>query len=60
MLSYLVKVQGLQGGHSGVDIDKGLGHATKLLVRLLKGRRRALRAAPGQPRRRNGRQCHPA
>ena len=28
-------VSGLQGGHSGVDIDKGRGHATKLLVRLL-------------------------
>lgn len=37
MLSYLVKIEGLQGGHSGLDIDKGLGHATKLLVRLMKG-----------------------
>jgi dipeptidase D len=37
MLAYEVSVSGLQGGHSGVDIDKGLGHATKLLVRLLKG-----------------------
>ena len=37
LVSYLVKIEGLQGGHSGVDIDKGLGHATKLLVRLLKG-----------------------
>ena len=25
MLSYVVKVQGLQGGHSGVDINKGAG-----------------------------------
>lgn len=32
---YLVSVQGLTGGHSGVDIDKGRGHATKLLVRFL-------------------------
>jgi dipeptidase D len=37
MFSYVVKVQGLQGGHSGIDINKGLGHATRLLVRLLKG-----------------------
>jgi len=35
--AFTVKVSGLQGGHSGVDIDKGRGHATKLLVRLLKG-----------------------
>jgi dipeptidase D len=37
MVSYQVKVQGLKGGHSGVDIDLGRGHAIKLLVRLLKG-----------------------
>ncbi len=37
MLAYAVKVQGLQGGHSGVNINQGLGHATRLLVRLLKG-----------------------
>jgi dipeptidase D len=37
MVSYQVKVQGLKGGHSGVDIDIGRGHAIKLLVRLLKG-----------------------
>jgi dipeptidase D len=36
MVAYQVKVSGLQGGHSGADIDKGRGHATKLLVRLLK------------------------
>lgn len=30
-----VKLHGLQGGHSGMDIDKGRAHATKLLVRLL-------------------------
>ena len=33
--AYNVTVSGLQGGHSGVDIAKGRGHATKLLVRLL-------------------------
>jgi dipeptidase D len=36
MVSYQVKVQGLKGGHSGVDINLGRGHAIKLLVRLLK------------------------
>ncbi len=35
MVSYVVKVQGLQGGHSGMSINEGLGHATKLMVRLL-------------------------
>ncbi len=30
-----VTVSGLQGGHSGTDINLGRGHATKLLVRLL-------------------------
>jgi dipeptidase D len=33
--AYTVTVSGLQGGHSGVDINEGRGHATKLLVRLL-------------------------
>ena len=33
--AYTMTVSGLQGGHSGVDIDLGRGHATKLLVRLL-------------------------
>ncbi len=33
--AYTVTVSRLRGGHSGVDIDKGRGHATKLLVRLL-------------------------
>jgi dipeptidase D len=37
MVSYQVKVDGLKGGHSGVDINEGRGHATKLLVRLLYG-----------------------
>lgn len=33
--AYSVTVSGLQGGHSGVDIAKNRGHATKLLVRYL-------------------------
>ncbi|TBW28594.1 aminoacyl-histidine dipeptidase [Gramella sp. KN1008] len=33
--SYEVKVQGLMGGHSGMDIIKGLGNANKLMNRLL-------------------------
>ncbi len=33
--AYTVTVSGLQGGHSGMDINMGRGHATKLLVRLL-------------------------
>ena len=36
MVSYEVAVEGLKGGHSGVDINLGRGHATKILVRLLK------------------------
>ncbi len=36
LVSYQVKVQGLKGGHSGVDINLGRGHAIKLLVRLLR------------------------
>ena len=30
--TYLVKVDGLPGGHSGVDIDKNIPSATKLLA----------------------------
>ena len=33
--AYQVSVAGLQGGHSGVDVNLGRGHATKLLVRFL-------------------------
>ena len=33
--SYSVKVTGLSGGHSGMDIIKGLGNANKLMNRLL-------------------------
>ncbi len=35
MAAYTLSVQGLKGGHSGVDIHLGRGHATKLLVRFL-------------------------
>ncbi len=34
-LSYTVKVKGLNGGHSGMDIIKGLGNANKLMNRIL-------------------------
>ena len=34
-LTYQIKVKGLQGGHSGMEIHKGLGNANKLLNRLL-------------------------
>ena len=35
MLAYQIKISGLQGGHSGMDIHKGLGNANKLMNRLL-------------------------
>lgn len=35
--AYTLTVKGLQGGHSGMDIHKGLGNANKLLTRLLYG-----------------------
>ena len=31
-----VKVKGLKGGHSGVEIDKGRGNAIKIMTRILK------------------------
>ncbi len=34
-LAYKVVVKGLQGGHSGMDIIKGLGNANKLMNRVL-------------------------
>ncbi|NIG57112.1 aminoacyl-histidine dipeptidase [Chitinophaga sp. Cy-1792] len=34
-LSYLIKITGLLGGHSGMDIHKGRGNANKLMNRLL-------------------------
>jgi dipeptidase D len=36
MAAYQLSVQGLRGGHSGVDINLGRGHAGKLLVRFLR------------------------
>jgi dipeptidase D len=35
MAAYRLGVKGLQGGHSGIDINKGRGSAGKLLARLL-------------------------
>lgn len=36
-LAYKVNVKGLQGGHSGMDIIKGLGNANKIMNRILFG-----------------------
>ena len=36
-IGYAITVKGLQGGHSGMDIHKGLGNANKLINRLLYG-----------------------
>ncbi len=35
LIGFEVKVSGLQGGHSGMDIIKGLGNANKLMNRIL-------------------------
>ena len=35
MISYKITVKGLKGGHSGDDINKGLGNAVKILTRIL-------------------------
>jgi dipeptidase D len=34
-LAYQVRIKGLRGGHSGDDINKGLGNAVRLLTRFL-------------------------
>ncbi len=34
-LSYRITVKGLKGGHSGMDIHKGLGNANKIVTRLM-------------------------
>jgi dipeptidase D len=34
--SYVLKVSGLKGGHSGLDINMGRGNANKLLIRFMK------------------------
>lgn len=36
LLGYEIKVNGLNGGHSGMDIIKGLGNANKMMNRLLR------------------------
>jgi dipeptidase D len=33
--AFILKIEGLQGGHSGMDIIKGLGNANKLMNRVL-------------------------
>ncbi|WP_069649051.1 aminoacyl-histidine dipeptidase [Caloranaerobacter ferrireducens] len=34
--AYRIKIKGLKGGHSGMEIDKGRGNANKLMGRVLK------------------------
>jgi dipeptidase D len=34
-VGYTITVKGLNGGHSGMDIHKGLGNANKIMNRLL-------------------------
>ncbi|MBN1597581.1 MAG: aminoacyl-histidine dipeptidase [Bacteroidales bacterium] len=34
-IGYSIGIKGLKGGHSGGDIEKGLGNSNKLLIRLL-------------------------
>jgi dipeptidase D len=34
-VGYKITVKGLSGGHSGMDIHKGLGNANKIMNRLL-------------------------
>ena len=36
-IAYRISVTGLSGGHSGDEIDKGLGNANKILNRILRG-----------------------
>ncbi len=35
VVTYQIKLRGLMGGHSGMDIDKGRGNANKLMTRVL-------------------------
>lgn len=35
VVAYKITVKGLQGGHSGMDIDKGLGNANRIMNRML-------------------------
>lgn len=34
-IAYTIEIKGLNGGHSGMDINKGLGNANKIMNRLL-------------------------
>lgn len=36
MIPYAIRLRGLKGGHSGMEIDKGRGNANKLMGRLLR------------------------
>lgn len=40
--AYAVEINGLNGGHSGIEIDKGRANSNKLMGRLLKGLRPVL------------------
>ena len=33
--TFKIRISGLEGGHSGMDIDKGLGNSNKLMARIL-------------------------
>ena len=44
-VGYKISVTGLNGGHSGMDIDKGLGNANKIMNRLLYETQDCLRIA---------------
>jgi dipeptidase D len=44
-MGYKIAVTGLKGGHSGMDIDKGLGNANKIMNRLLYETQDCLRIA---------------
>lgn len=35
VVTFVIKLRGLMGGHSGMDIDKGRGNANKLMTRIL-------------------------
>ncbi len=43
-IGYTLTVSGLNGGHSGMDIHKGLGNANKLMIRILYAISRELNA----------------
>jgi dipeptidase D len=45
MPAFKITVKGLQGGHSGMDIHKGLGNANKLMNRVLYAVRKSIQIA---------------